>query len=559
MRRVFDGLLIASCAAYTLWTLVIGPRLVSGYADALIVAATAVACGVVSTVVTDRRRRRVRTTDLGPIESGGTLLAWVPVSFAIVAGMIHLAIYHRADNASIVIAGVIGATLGVRQAFAMRDIRTYAGEMAIREASFKQLALTDPLTNLGNRRAFAQSLEQRVVGGTPSVVLSIDLDGFKNINDLRGHDVGDSVLVEVAGRLRANLRPDDFAARLGGDEFAVVLWSPPAEAAAAASRLCSVLAAPYDVAGCALFLSASIGMAPGDGAIDVADLMRNADLALRFAKLRGKNRVEGYAEAYTQWLRRRITVETELRGAIGRGEFSLLYQPVVALGSGAIVGVEALLRWHHPALGAVLPSEFVPIAEECHLIEEIGRWTLGEACRQLAIWVHDGWDLWLSVDVSVHELHRSDFVAQVTAVLGSHRLAADRLLLEVAEHAAAVEIDDLMTSMAALQAAGVRVALDDFGAGYSRLGQMHLVPADVLKVDVAVVEAAGLADVVVRLGRRLDLDVIVAGVADVAQQATLEAAGCAYAQGDAFAAPMRAEHLEARLAADLVPAPRPPS
>lgn len=654
MRRGAEGLLLVSCGAYVTWSLLIGPlpmtflgtpldgwdktvgllllapsglvvcvcgtvawrtrRAGSGpmvgtialYATAgasvwvawghdsvaAILAATAVYGGSLAAIAWQVRQGvGVSDEPRGP-EHAGTLLAWVPVSVAIVACVTHLAIYHRADNTSILIATVIGAALGMRQAFAMRDIRAYASELARREARYRELAHTDPLTNLSNRRAFAQMLDQQVMGGRPSVVLSIDLDGFKNINDLRGHDIGDAVLVEVARRLRANLRPDDIAARLGGDEFAVVLWLRHEEATAAAGRLRSVLAAPYEIAGSPVFLSASIGLAPAEGATDVAELMRNADLALRFAKLRGKNRVEGYAEAYAQWLRRRTTVETELRGAIARGEFSVLYQPVVSLRTGGIVGVEALLRWLHPTLGAVLPREFVPIAEDSHLIESIGRWMLGETCRQLSRWVGDGWDIWLAVNVSVQELHRSDFVTQVTDVLRAHRLPAARLVLEVAEHAVAVDIDELVDSMTALRAAGVRVALDDFGAGYSALGQMHLVPADILKVDAAVIAASpeadamaarsagavpgrprsagaapagsapascSLADVVVRLGERLSLDVIVSGVTETAQRSAVEAAGYALAQGDLFARAMPAEHLEARLAAELVPMPRPAS
>jgi diguanylate cyclase (GGDEF)-like protein len=542
----------------------------AGYHSVAAIVVTAAGYGAGIGVAAVYVRRGVHVADEPLDRVRGTLLAWVPVAVAIIACITHLAIYHSADNTSILIATVIGAALGGRQTLAMHDVRAYAEELARREARFRELAHTDPLTNLGNRRAFVQTLQEQVVGGPPSVLLSIDLDGFKNINDLRGHDVGDAVLIEVARRLRANLRPHDIAARLGGDEFAVVLWLRQDEAVAAASRLRTVLAAPYDVNGSSLFLSASIGTAPCDGATDVAGLIRNADLALRFAKLRGKNRVEGYAEAYAQWLRRRMTIETELRGAIARDEISVLYQPVLDLRTGLTVGVEAVLRWHHPSLGQIMPDEFIPIAEDSNLIDEIGRWVMGEACRQLARWIVDGYHLWLGVNISVRELHRPDYVSQVTDFIRAHRLPTDRLVLEVTEHSIAVDLDELVAVLDALRDAGVRIALDDFGAGYSSLASLDRLPVDILKVNTAVIATAvgapaddatagPLADVVVRLGQCLGVDVVAAGVVRSGQRAVVETAGYRLVQGDLFARAMPAEHLEARLATELIPVQRPAS
>ena len=534
IRRTADGAVIASSAAYAAWVLMIHPLPIHDIDGALtgwdklvgllVLSPGVVAISVCATVAWRTRRSTAFATGVivlggaagaavlpvaaaygggdpialaaglyaialialcrvirrpppaGPVARAqrtiptGTLLAWAPVAIAIAACIVALAVYHHADNVSILIAAVIGAALAGRQTLATRDLREYAGELERRERLYRSLAHTDPLTELANRRSFVQVLHEQVVGGPPSAVLAIDLDGFKNVNDLRGHDVGDAVLVEVARRLRTNLRPNDIPARLGGDEFAVVLWLNPAEAAAAASRLRAVLSRPYEIGGSIVYLSASIGLTVSDGAADVPEVMRSADVALRFAKLRGKDRVEGYAEAFVTWLRRRNTVESSLRGAIEREELSLLYQPVVELPSCAVVGAEALLRWHSDELGSVSPAEFIPIAEGSGLIDDIGRWVMAEACRQLSRWIIDGHRLWLSVNVSVRELHRPDYADQVAALIRLHHVPADRLVLEVTEHAVAIDPDVLITTLAALRDTGLRIALDDFGAGYSVAG-----------------------------------------------------------------------------------------
>jgi diguanylate cyclase (GGDEF)-like protein len=498
----------------------------------------------------------------------GTLLAWLPVSFPITACVIRLSTVGSLDNVSVVIAIVIGMALAGRQMLAMRDVQQFASELASRETMLRDLAFTDPLTGLGNRRAFQHVLEQQAMGGPPSVLLSIDLDGFKNINDLRGHDVGDSVLVEVGRRIRTNLRPGDMAARLGGDEFAVLLSVHHEEAVAAANRLSAVLAKPYAVAGAAVVLSASIGLAQCDGAADIADLMRNADLALRFAKQCGKNRVEGYDAAYAQWMRRRTTIEAELHGAIGRSELSVAYQPVVSLPSGRFVGAEALMRWHHPTLGTVSPAEFIPVAEESGQINGLGRWVLQEACRQLSRWLADGYDVWMSVNISVRELHHEEYVSRLAEILRAHHVPPAQIVLEVTEQSIAMDMVELAAQLAALRATGVRIALDDFGAGYSSLGQLRQLPVDVLKIDQSLVaepapgpdgSVGPLVDVVARLGQQLGLDVIAEGVVNVAQRAVVEASGCGFAQGELFGWPMPAERFEAEMATDAaLPRPRTP-
>jgi EAL domain-containing protein (putative c-di-GMP-specific phosphodiesterase class I) len=285
--------------------------------------------------------------------------------------------------------------------------------------------------------------------------------------------------------------------------------------------------------------------------------MRNADLALRFAKQSGKNRVEEYSQQYDEWLRRRTTVEHELRGAIERDELRVVFQSVVALPSMRPVGAEALLRWDHPRLGSIGPDEFIPIAEESGLILTMGMWVLNEACRQLSRWLADGHDVWVSVNVSPRELHPAEYVTRVAEVLRAHRVPAARLVFEVTEQAVATDIDELKARLASLRDMGARIALDDFGSGYSSLGQLRGLPVDILKIDHSLVwdtgvresQPAPLVDIVVRLGHRLGLEVIAEGISDITQRTVVEQAGCRFGQGSLFGWGVPAEHLEALLAA----------
>jgi diguanylate cyclase (GGDEF)-like protein len=466
---------------------------------------------------------------------------------AIVAALgYHLARGGSFDGYAFAGAAVEGFALVARQYLALTDVRRYTLQLRQREAHFRELAHTDPLTGLANRRGLQRAL--RGTGGS-AVLVGIDLDGFKTVNDMRGHDVGDAVLSEVADRLRRNLLDGDVAARLGGDEFAILMRGSADEAMLTAHRLLAVLGEPYEIDGGAVFLSASLGVA------DTGQLLRDADLALRYAKQRGKNRVERYQARYDDLLRRRGTLVSELRHAIDRDELRLVFQPVVALPSMRLVGAEALLRWHHPRLGAVRPDEFIPVAEESGLINRIGSWVLEQACKQLAEWLAKGHDVWVSVNLSPKELHAADYAGQVADVLATYGVPAQRLVLEVTEHAVATDMEELISRLAELRATGVRIALDDFGAGYSSLGQLRTLPIDILKIDHALVAepesrtgtAAPLVDVVVRLGHRLGLEVLAEGIGTPAQRAVVEEAGCRLGQGSLFGWGVPAEHLEAQL------------
>lgn len=479
--------------------------------------------------------------------SSGLAMGLVPV-LSISAVAVYGFTYEQGIDVVVTIVGICnGFCLVGRQYLALNELRRVYERLAVSESHYRELAHTDPLTGLANRRGLLRALYQDVGGGAECVLLSLDLDGFKNVNDVRGHDSGDAVLIEVGQRLRLNLRPGDLAARLGGDEFAVLIWGRPADASKLAERLLVVLQRPYHQAAGSIYISASIGLAACATADSIHSLLRNADLAQRAAKLNGKNRVELYDETYDKTLRRRSTIEHELRHAIEKQQLFLAYQPVVALPAVRPVGAEALLRWTHPQLGSVPPGEFIPIAEESGQIEAIGSWVLNEACRQLSMWIVEGHDVWVSVNVSPRELHSTEYVSRVREVLRHHRVPPSRLVLEVTEQAIALDVDEFRRVLAALRSLGVRIALDDFGAGYSSLGQLRIIPVDILKIDQDLVTDQDLVDVAARIGQRLGLQVIAEGIGDAEHRRVVEDAGCPYGQGFLFGRGVPAEHLEAML------------
>ncbi|MFJ6195586.1 putative bifunctional diguanylate cyclase/phosphodiesterase [Micromonospora sp. NPDC092111] len=499
--------------------------------------------------------------------------AFIPMFAMAASAMYHLVQGGRFDALGIVAGSVEGFALVARQHLSLNDVRRYAGRLAEREAHFRELAHTDPLTGLANRRGLLREMQRRAADGVGCALLGLDLDGFKNVNDMRGHDVGDMVLAEVGRRLRGNLRPGDLAARLGGDEFAVLMRGELADADVVAERLLGVLGGAYDQPGGPVFLSVSIGVAGQLGDPDVVGLLRHADLALRYAKQRGKNRIERYDGTYDQLLLRRTRLEHEMRGAIERNELRLAFQPVASLPSVRPVGAEALLRWHHPELGNVRPDEFIPLAEECGMIAKLGAWVLHQACRQLSRWLADGHDVWVSVNVSPRELHAPEYVVQVAEALRAHHVPPQRLVLEVTEHAVATDLDELIRRLTALRLTGVRIALDDFGAGYSSLGQLRRLPIDILKIDHSLVAEhepvrpvgrdgpafAPMVDIVMRLGHQLGMEVIAEGVTTPTELAAVVAAGCRFGQGALFGWGVPAEHLEAMLEAATSPGARPAS
>ncbi|WP_089404642.1 putative bifunctional diguanylate cyclase/phosphodiesterase [Geodermatophilus saharensis] len=432
------------------------------------------------------------------------------------------------------------------------------------EEALAHSVLHDTLTGLANRVLFAdrvgQALLRTVRGGGSVAVVSLDVDGFQAVNDGLGHAAGDALLREVAARLRGAVRADDTVARLGGDEFAVLVEQSgdgDDEAVATAERVRAVLSRPVVLAGGPVGVSASVGVAVGRGAAGAESLIADADLALYSAKLEGRGRTVRFEPGMRAAARAARELEDELRGALGRGEFRLVYQPVVALADRRVTGFEALLRWDSPRLGAVGPDRFVPVAEAAGLMDEIGAWVLREACATAAAWRRDhpaAGGTSMAVNVSATQLRSCDLAGSVAAALADSGLPACALVLEVTETALVDDPERAAASLAELRALGVRLALDDFGTGYSSLAHLRQFTVDVLKIDRSFV--GGIADgeplpAIVRgtidLGRTLGLEVLAEGV-EHEHQARLLAEGCCdTAQGHLFARPLERTDAEALL------------
>jgi diguanylate cyclase (GGDEF)-like protein/PAS domain S-box-containing protein len=433
------------------------------------------------------------------------------------------------------------------------------------EDELRHQAFHDSLTGLANRALFADRLghamtrtrDQRL----PLAVLFVDLDDFKSINDSLGHAEGDQLLVAVAERFRGALRAADSIARMGGDEFAILLEDSPDSSTPlqVAERLLSTLQAPFERHGKELFVHASVGVAIWTSANQTSDdLLRNADVAMYTAKARGKDRIEVFEASMHAAAVARFALRGDLERALKRGELSLRYQPVVRLDNQAIVGVEALLRWNHPERGAIVPDEFIPIAEETGVIVPIGRWVLEEACRQVQAWdrVRSAPPLVINVNVSARQLTERGFVDDVGRILATTGLDPARLVLELTEGVLMQDTDATLATFVALKRLGIRLAIDDFGTGYSSLSYLHRFPIDVLKIDRSFVasmldgpDQAALLRSILKLSETLHLETVAEGVEDAAQLAELQACGATLGQGFLFARPLTPEAIEALLTA----------
>jgi diguanylate cyclase (GGDEF)-like protein/PAS domain S-box-containing protein len=427
-------------------------------------------------------------------------------------------------------------------------------------------AYHDGLTGVANRALFRDRLDQAIAIATRTnawlAVLVVDLDGFKAVNDSMGHDAGDELLKAVAHRFEDTLRPGDTIARFGGDEFGLLLdGAGEDQAVDVARRLLHRLSEPLDVAGRQLSLGASIGVAlhPRDGG-GADDLVRRADVAMYAAKEAGRGRVEIYRDELARELGESLGIEHELRQALHRGEFRVHYQPEVDLATGEIVGVEALARWTSPARGPVPPSQFIPVAEATGLILPLGELVLREACRQTADWERRGllpgqFVTW--VNVSGRQLVGSGLTVLVRDSLQTVGLAPERLGLEVTESAIVangVASEHARAELQRLHEWGVRLAVDDFGTGFSSLGQLKHFPVDVIKVDRTFVQGVGIdpkdaaiTATVVRLAHALGLLAIAEGIESADQLLSMRRLGCDLAQGFVFARPAPAAEIEALL------------
>ncbi len=426
------------------------------------------------------------------------------------------------------------------------------------DEALRHRVLHDSLTGLPNRLSFVDSLrdalQRGIASGSPVGILFLDLDHFKLINDSIGHHAGDDLLQAVAPRLRAHLRPGDIVARFGGDEFGILVdrLTDEEEAMAIADRVAGAFSEPYSMGGADHFVTASIGIAvarpTGREPVDAELLIRDADAAMYRAKERGRGRCEVFDAEMRARAVHRLETERELRHALDRDELELHYQPLVGLGSGEIVGLEALVRWNHPERGLLDPSEFVSIAEDSGLIEPIGRWVQETACRQALGWHDlrpDQRPLDVAINLSARQVAHRDLADSVREILARTGLDPVNLRLEVTESVLVEESASATATLEALSEIGVRLVLDDFGTGYSSLAYLNRFPFDALKIDRSFVEGLGveqertaIVEAVIGMARALSLDAIAEGVENEAQLSELRRLGCDFAQGHLFSRPL---------------------
>jgi diguanylate cyclase (GGDEF)-like protein len=432
------------------------------------------------------------------------------------------------------------------------------------EQRIAHLAHHDTLTGLANRARFLQGLDEALAESMPGgaapgqtvAVLSLDLDRFKLVNDTLGHPMGDSLLCQVADRLRGVMGEDDLVARFGGDEFAIlqVGAEQPRDADALARRIGEAVGAPYSLDGSETVVGTSIGIsiAPMDGRSG-EELLKNADMALYRGKAEGRGTHRFFEPEMDAQLRARRALEIDLRGALGRDEFELHYQALVNLRGGAVVGYEALLRWRHPERGMVSPALFIPVAEEIGLIGAIGEWVIRQACREAATWP-DG--LKVAVNLSSVEFRNRGLVPTVVSALAASGLPARRLELEITESVLLDSNDANIETLHQLRRLGARIALDDFGTGFASLSYLRNFPFDKIKIDRSFVRDSDRVDCraivqsVSSLAADLGMTTTAEGIETPEQCARVREAGCTEGQGFLFARPLPARELSHKVARD---------
>jgi diguanylate cyclase (GGDEF)-like protein/PAS domain S-box-containing protein len=416
------------------------------------------------------------------------------------------------------------------------------------------LAHHDALTGLPNRAQFSKRLNEAldwVERGSRIAVLFLDLDHFKTVNDTLGHFIGDELLKAVATRLQECVRDIDPIGRLGGDEFAVVQTaiSRPADASMLAARIQEALRAPYDLGGIQALVDVSIGIALApDDAVDATELMKRADMALYQAKSEGRSRHRFFEPAMDAAMKARRKLDTELRSALANDEFALVYQPVIGVATDDIVGMEALLRWHHPRSGIIAPSEFVPVAEESGLIVPIGEWVIRQACFDATRWPGH---VRIALNLSPVQFRSPHFVQTVVNTLAVSGLVPSRLELEITEDVLLTDSAENLTALENLRSLGVRIVMDDFGTGYSSLNYLRRFPFDKVKIDRSFIddlaegnlESRAIVQAVVSLATALKVLTTAEGVETPEQLAFLRAAGCTEYQGYLFSEPKPAAEI----------------
>ena len=427
------------------------------------------------------------------------------------------------------------------------------------ERRIVEMATHDALTGLPNRHLLqdriAQALAHGRRSGEQAAVLFIDLDHFKVINDSLGHDVGDSLLQEVAARLTATMRSEDTAVRQGGDEFIVLLpnLASALDAEAVAQKILDELTQPYHIHEKELHIGASIGIAlfPDDGK-DVEALLKNSDIAMYHAKESGRNNYQFFSPEMNKLAKERHSLGVDLRHALARNELLLYFQPVVDMPSGKLTSMEVLLRWQHPEQGLILPSRFIPLAEESGLIVPIGEWVLQQSCLQIRAWQEQGYDVpKLAVNLSARQFRHKTLVANVARILAETGVEGHCLTLEITESELVENVEKTIVALQQLNALGLEIAVDDFGTGYSSLSYLKRYPVNTLKIDRSFVRDiatdpndAAIIAAIIAMARSLKMKVIAEGVETEEQLAFLTQQGCSRYQGYYFSQPLSAAEFE---------------
>jgi diguanylate cyclase (GGDEF)-like protein len=445
----------------------------------------------------------------------------------------------------------------------VRGVVLNARDISERKQAEDQLAYQafhDPLTDLPNRALFMDRLEQALERSSRrqeiTAVLFLDLDRFKVVNDSLGHEAGDQLLVVAGRRLLACLRPGDTAARLGGDEFTLLLEgvADEVEAVRVAERVAAEFEPAIDVGGRSVFVTTSIGIALSKPSHQrPADLLREADIAMYQAKARGKASYALFDAEMGSSALRRLELETDLRRAIDREQLRVEYQPVIDLVEGKVVAMEALVRWQHPERGFVPPVEFISLAEETGLILPLGRWVLEQACRQARIWheQHGADTPSVSVNLSAKQFQHPDILEDVARTLRAAGLPASILTLEITETVVMEDAESNSATLRSFKELGVKLAIDDFGSGYSSLGYLKRFPVDMLKIDRTFVGGLGrdpedtaIVEAVISLSHTLGMRVTAEGVETSQQLSQLQVLGCDLGQGYYFSASTAAQAAE---------------
>ncbi|XAS63775.1 EAL domain-containing protein [Micrococcaceae bacterium Sec5.8] len=471
---------------------------------------------------------------------------------------------EQRDAIDAVITGVnlLGEELGHIYADLEERVAARTAMLRRTQVELEHMAKTDALTGLANRTLLSERIHDAIRSGTDSghapAVLILDLDSFKAINDTLGHSAGDAVLVEVSRRLRSVVRASDTVARLGGDEFAALITGASAdEVMLIAHRAWEALQEGVDIGAETVWTTGSIGICLHNPGRSAEDLMRGADIAMYQAKAQGRNGVQLFHPDMLNAVQERARITGELRKAASSGQLALHYQPVVELASGKIAGVEALVRWHHPVHGTLMPDSFIGIAEETGLILELGRWVLHEGIAQLGQWKQEApqlTDFRLHINLSAAELLRSDLLADVNKTLTKNDIDPSRLVLEITESVLMSRKTGEQQVLEKLRALGVGLQIDDFGTGYSSISYLREIPAETVKVDHSLIKnletdprQQKFVSAILQLISAAELEAIVEGIETAEQAARLQAMGCLYGQGYYFGRPAPAAAILDRI------------